>query len=86
MRDSKRFADAMDPELAETVDAPHSKVVTQRLIDFYHLSGMPDEICERIQLLGELGVKTISMTVYTIIDKKGMIREVGDKIIPRFRG
>ena len=85
IRDSKSFADAMDPELAERVDAPHSKVVTQRLIDFYHLSGTPDEICERIQLLGELGVKTISMTVYTIIDKKRMIREVGDKIIPQFR-
>lgn len=85
IRDSRRFAEALDPDLAERVDAPHAKVVSQRLIDFYHISGTPEEICDRIRVLGQLGVKTISMTVYTLIDKMGMIREVGDKIIPNFR-
>ncbi|MFQ5875609.1 MAG: LLM class flavin-dependent oxidoreductase, partial [Dehalococcoidia bacterium] len=44
IRDSRTFAEALDPDLAEHVDAPHSKVVTQRLIDFSHLSGTPEEI------------------------------------------
>ena len=85
IRDSRKFAEALDPSKAEQVDAPHSKVVSQRLIDFFHLSGTAEDVCERIDKLGQLGVKTISMTVYTLIDKKGMIREVGDKIIPHFR-
>ena len=85
IRDSRTFAEALDPLWAERVDAPHAEVVTQRLIDFYHISGTPEEICDRIRELGQLGVKTISMTVYTLIDKMGMIREIGDKIIPNFR-
>ena len=41
-------------------------------------------MCERIERLGDLGIKTISMTAYTLIDKIGMFRKVGDQIIPRF--
>ena len=84
INDSRAFAEALDPAVAERVDAPHSKVVSQRLIDFYHISGPPSEMCERIEQLGELGIKTISMTAYTLIDKKAMFRKVGEHIIPRF--
>ena len=84
INDSRAFAQALDPDVAERVDAPHSHVVTQRLIDFYHISGSPSEMCERIERLGDLGIKTISMTAYTLIDKIGMFRKVGDQIIPRF--
>ena len=84
INDSRTFAQALDPDVAERVDAPHSHVVTQRLIDFYHISGSPSEMCERIEILGELGIKTISMTAYTLIDKIGMFRKVGEHIIPRF--
>ena len=84
INDSKTFAEALDPELAERVDAPHSKVVSQRLIDFYHISGTASEIRERIERLGALGIKTVSMTAYTLIDKKAMFTKVGNQIIPYF--
>ena len=84
INDSRAFANALDPDVAERVDAPHSKVVSQRLIDFYHISGPPSEMCEKIERLGELGIKTMSMTAYTLIDKMGMFRKVGEQIIPRF--
>jgi len=68
----------------EKTDALHSKAVTQRMIDFMHLTGKPDDICEQIEKLEQLGVTNISTTVFTIVDKKGMMQEIGDKIIPRF--
>lgn len=85
VRDSRKFSDALNHRFGEQLDAPHTRVVTRRLIDFFHFSGKEEDICEAISQLGELGVKTISMTVYTVIDKKGMIKEVGSKIIPRFQ-
>ncbi len=83
--DSKRFADALVPEMAEQLDAPHCAAVSQRLIDFFHLAGTPEELQARIEELGSLGTKTISMTTYTIVDKKAMVRAVGRELIPRFR-
>ena len=83
--DSKRFADALIPELAEQLDAPHCAAVSQRLIDFFHLAGTPEALQARIEELGSLGTKTVSMTTYTIIDKKAMVRAVGRELIPRFR-
>ena len=68
----------------EKTDALHSKAVNQRMVDFMHLTGKPDDICEQIEMLGELGVTNISTTVFTIIDKKGMMKEIGSQIIPRF--
>lgn len=81
----KRAHDAWDHYQHERTDASHGKAVTQRVNNFVNLTGKPDDICERINRLGQLGVKTVSTVVYTIIDKKGMMREIGDKIIPHFR-
>ena len=69
----------------ERTDAPHGKLVTQRMIDFLMLTGTVDDICEQIYGIQQVGVKTIFAIVYTIIDKKGMMREIGNKIIPHFR-
>ncbi len=81
----KRVYQAWNEHEHEKTDAAHAKVVTQRVIDFFHLTGTPDDICERIDQIGRLGVKTISATVFTVIDKKGMMREIGDRIMPHFR-
>ena len=48
--------------------------------DFLHLTGTPDDIGERIERLGELGVKNISSTLYTIVDKHGMMREISSTV------
>ena len=55
------------------------------MIDFLHLIGRPEDICERIYALGQLGVKNISPGQFTIHDTKGMRREISDKIMPHFR-
>ncbi|MEE9198772.1 MAG: LLM class flavin-dependent oxidoreductase [Dehalococcoidia bacterium] len=85
MGDSRRAWEAYDEYYHEHIDAPHAKVVSQRLIDFYHLTGPAEGICRRIEELGRLGVNTISTVLFTIIDKKGMMRKVSDEIMPHFR-
>ncbi len=81
----KRIYDAWDEYQHEAVNAPHARLATQRVIDFFHLTGPTEDICDRIYDLGKIGVKNISTTVFTIIDKKGMMREVGNTIMPHFR-
>ena len=81
----KRVYDAWDEYDHEKTDATHAGAVTQRIIDFFHLTGTPEDICERIEEIGRMGIKTISTTTFTVIDKKGMMREIGDKVMPAFR-
>ena len=83
--DSKQVRSVWDPYGVERLDAPWVDKVTPRLIDFFHMRGKPDEICEQIYQLGELGVKNISPVMFTVIDKKSMIKEIGSSIIPHFR-
>ncbi len=86
LEDIKKAHDAYQYYAHERTDAPHGKAVTQRLIDFFMLTGTPDDICEQIEKMGKIGVKTVSMPLYTIIDKKGMMREIHSKVMTRFRG
>ena len=69
----------------ERTDSPQGKLVTQRLIDFFHLTGTPEDICEGIDKVAQTGVKTICAALYTIVDKKDMMREIGNRIMPHFR-
>jgi 5,10-methylenetetrahydromethanopterin reductase len=85
MAGSVRAANAYDPYYHEHVDAPHAKLVTQRMIDFFHLTGPTAEIRARIEELGRLGVTTVSTVLFTIIDKKGMMRRINSEIMPHFR-
>ena len=81
----KQVHDKFDPYQHETTDAPHARLITQPTIDAFMLTGTPDDICQRIDELGRLGVKNISTVLFTIFDKKGMMREIRDRIIPFFR-
>ena len=85
MSDSARAAEAYDDYYHEHIDAPHAKLVTQRMIDFYHLTGPADETIQKIEELGKIGVNTISTVLFTIIDKKGMMRRISEEIMPAFR-
>ena len=69
----------------ETIDAPWAPLVTQRMIDNIHLVGKPEDICEGIDRYAQVGVKTIATSLYSIIDKKGMLKEIGEKVMPNFR-
>ena len=81
----KKVYEAWDEYEHEKTDAGHAGAVTQRIIDFCHLTGTPEDICERIAMVGEMGVKTISTTTFTIIDKKEMMQKIGNQIMPHFR-
>ncbi len=83
--DSKQVRAVWDPYGVERLDAPWADRVTPRLIDFFHMRGKPEDICQQIEQLGKLGVKNISPVMFTIIDKKGMMREIGSKIISQFQ-
>lgn len=85
IRVGKQVNELFDEHMHERVDAPHAKPVTQRLIDYFMLVGTPDEVCERIYKLQGIGMKGVMPLVYTVIDRKGMIREIGKNVIPNFR-
>ena len=69
----------------EKMDAPYAHLMTMRQIECIHIVGGVDEICEKIRALGEAGVTTVATANYTIIDKKRMITDLGEKIMPHFR-
>ena len=81
----KAVYDAFDPYQHEVTDAPHSLAVTQRVIDTFLLTGTPDDIGEQIEKLHPLGIDNVSTVLFTIIDKKGMMQEIADKVMPYFR-
>jgi 5,10-methylenetetrahydromethanopterin reductase len=82
----RRVYEAWTPDQHEKIDTPASRAVTPRIVRLQHLAGTPDAIGEKLLALGTLGIKTFATVTYTLIDKKGMIREIGDRIISRFRG
>ncbi len=81
----RRVHDAWDESKHERVDSPHAQQVTQRVNDFVNVTGSVDDVCEKIYELQGLGIKTIEAATYSIIDQKGMMREIGNKIMPHFR-
>lgn len=81
----RKVHDVWDPSQHEKMDTKASHLVTQRVIDAVYLTGTVDDICEGIYDRAKVGVNTVATATYTIIDKKGMIREIGDKIMPNFR-
>ena len=76
--------EAFDPYQHEKTDADHAKLASQRLIDFYLMPGTPDDIGEQISGVLPLGVNNISTVLFTIIDKKGMMRRINREIMPMF--
>ena len=69
----------------EKIDTPSAKIVTPRMLEAMHLIGSADEICEGIVKLIEAGTTTIATATYTIIDKRTMMRRIGEEIMPHFR-
>ena len=83
--DLRKVYESFDPYQHEVTDAPHSEVVTQRVIDSFLMTGTPDDICHQIERLQSLGFDNVSTVLFTVIDKKGMMREIAETVMPRFR-
>ena len=69
----------------EKIDTPSAKLVTPRMLETMHLVGTADDICEGIEKLVEAGATTIATATCTIIDKRAMMRRIGEEIMPHFR-
>jgi 5,10-methylenetetrahydromethanopterin reductase len=81
----QRVADAWTPQWNEHKDAPAAKFITKLTTGLYHMVGKPEDICEKIHQVGQLGIKTMATVTYPLSDKKGMLREIGEKVMIHFR-
>ena len=81
----RKARELWQPKYHEHSDGPHALVTTQRMIDLVHLTGSEEDIVEGLSKLYEAGVRTVAPGTYTIIDKTGLLREIGSKIMPHFR-
>ena len=81
----RRVDDAWTPRWNEHRDAPAAKLITKLTTGLYHMVGKPEDICEKIHRIGQLGIKTIATVTYPVGDKKGMMREIGEKVMIHFR-
>lgn len=86
LRVRNQVIELWDDHQHERTDARHARPVTQRLIDYFSLVGPAEEVCERIYGLQQLGIKGVLALMYTFVDRKGMIREIGDRVIPAVGG
>lgn len=80
-----RHREVWDLSQHEKIDTPSAKIVTSRMVEAMHLVGPVDDICEGIVKLVEAGATTIATATYTIIDKRTMMRRIGEEIMPHFR-
>ena len=81
----RRVDEAWTPRWNEHRDAPAAKLVTKLTTGLYHMVGRPEAICEKISRVGQLGIGTIATVTYPVSDKKGMLREIRDKVMVHFR-
>jgi 5,10-methylenetetrahydromethanopterin reductase len=81
----QKVYNAFDPKWLEHVDAPAANLITDDILAAQQFLGKPDVICEHIDKLKQIGIKTIGTVTYTIADKKGMMEEISKKIMPYFR-
>ena len=84
LEDCKKVCEAFDPKWVENSDAPAAKFVTQRIIDSQHVVGTPDDCCEQLKRLEEAGMKTFGTVTYTIDEKRDMMKEIAEKVMPHF--
>ena len=91
LEEFKRIHEAYDVYQHERPGAPHADLVSQRVVDFFHLTGKPEDICEGIHVLQQLRrdsglcVTCIEAAVYTVTDQIGVMKEMGSQILPYFR-
>ncbi|MBI4282974.1 MAG: LLM class flavin-dependent oxidoreductase [Chloroflexi bacterium] len=83
--DSAKVAKKWEPEWFEVIDAPFSKVVSDRLIDFFHLVGTPQYLRQRVEEIGKLGVKTISVWHGTVVEQERRRQDIADHLIRYFK-
>lgn len=68
----------------EVLGSAQSRFMTQRMIDFIHMTGTPDQISEMVEAVVDVGVTHIVCQLYTVEDKHGQMRTIAETLMPRF--
>ncbi len=84
LEDIKTIHDNYDYYAHERIDAAHGNLVTDRVMNAFILSGSRDQIVDRIGELATLGIRTVSITDYSIRDKLGNMERFASDIMPNF--
>ena len=69
----------------EQKNAIHGADLSPELIDSFVMCGPPKRVVEQVQALKECGIDKISMTLYTIDDKKRAMRRFVEEVWPYVR-
>ena len=79
-----RIYDAYDPYWTERIGGPQTKLVTQRVIDFFLASGTADDISAQIEALQPVGIDGLSMVMFSIERDVAMMEGLSRDVMPRF--
>jgi len=77
----KAVYDHWDPYWTERIGGPQTKVLTQRVVDFFLASGTPDDVREQIAAVEEIGITGVSVVTYSVRDLSTMIGRLSDELI-----
>lgn len=77
----KAVYDNWDPYWTERIGGPQTKVLTQRVVDFFLASGTPDQVREQLGALDEIGITGVSAVTFAVKDIKSQIKLISDELI-----
>ena len=80
----RKLYDIYDPYNLELSQAIRDGLVSQSVVDLFLLTGTSEEVCAQIEKLGDIGVKGIFNVLPGDVDAKSTMRDIGEKVMPRF--
>jgi 5,10-methylenetetrahydromethanopterin reductase len=81
----KRIYDARGERAPGVAGGAQDRLVSQRTIDFFGLTGGVDEIVERVKILGELGVTAVSNASLSAESRHSELNTIAHDIMPHFK-
>jgi alkanesulfonate monooxygenase SsuD/methylene tetrahydromethanopterin reductase-like flavin-dependent oxidoreductase (luciferase family) len=73
--------DNWDPYWTERIGGPQTKVLTQRVVDFFLASGTPDDVREQLAAVDQVGITGASIVTYSVRNLHEMIGRLSDELI-----
>jgi alkanesulfonate monooxygenase SsuD/methylene tetrahydromethanopterin reductase-like flavin-dependent oxidoreductase (luciferase family) len=73
--------DNWDPYWTERIGGPQTKVLTQRVVDFFLASGTPEDVRQQLAAVDEVGITGASIVTYSVRKLHDMIEKLSDELI-----
>ena len=64
---------------------PHARFASDRVIDFFNLTGTVDTVVEKVHDLVPLGVYGVSCVQYALMDQVSNMKNIAEQIMPHYR-